>query len=61
MKNRERWRSENRSIERERERERERVAKQMEEEYLRFLDILGAIWNFFFFLGIWMIMVFYFL
>ena len=47
--------------ERERERERERVAKQMEEEYLRFLDILGAIWKFFFFLGIWMIMVFYFL
>ena len=35
--------------ERERERERERVAKQMEEEYLRFLDILGAIWKFFFF------------
>ena len=33
--------------ERERERERERVAKQMEEEYLRFLDILGAIWKFF--------------
>ena len=59
MKNRERWRSENRSIER--ERERERVAKQMEEEYLRFLDILGAIWKIFFFLGIWMIMVFYFL
>ena len=30
-------------------RERERVSKQMEEEYLRFLDILGAIWKFFFF------------
>lgn len=26
-------------------RERERVAKQMDEEYLRFLDILGAIWR----------------